>query len=98
MMSGNGITPHVTKIVKAGRLNVRPVCTTCAWKGRVCGTSDAATVNAERHVREAAAYAREAANPTPVDDSCRGGTCDGLNLCSRHSMEYQTKYGRAYNE
>lgn len=32
------------------------------------------------------------------DKGCRGGKCDGLSQCSRHSQEYQRRYGRAYNE
>jgi hypothetical protein len=32
------------------------------------------------------------------DSGCRGGKCEGLSQCSRHSSEYQSKYGRAYNE
>lgn len=30
---------------------------------------------------------------------CSGGTCQDINrLCSKHSMEYQIRYGRASNE
>lgn len=33
------------------------------------------------------------------DDVCAGGVCqDILRLCSKHSMEYQMRYGRASNE
>lgn len=32
-------------------------------------------------------------------DLCRGGTCHGiLDLCSKHSMQYQRQFGRAANE
>lgn len=32
------------------------------------------------------------------DDGCRGGTCGPHDLCSRHGQEYQSRFGRAYNE
>ena len=32
------------------------------------------------------------------DNGCRGGSCGPFTQCSRHSQEYQAKYGRAWNE
>lgn len=33
------------------------------------------------------------------DDKCSGGGCvDILRLCSKHSAQYQRRYGRASNE
>lgn len=29
---------------------------------------------------------------------CSGGKCDGYSMCSKHSLEYQNRYGRAFNE
>lgn len=46
-------------------------------------------VAADKARKEAAANERAC---TP------GQTCKGLSLCSKHSMEYQREFGRAYNE
>jgi hypothetical protein len=34
-----------------------------------------------------------------LSQECRGGKCTSIyDLCSRHQMQYQTRYGRASNE
>jgi len=88
--------PHTTPAEQAaldcitGLLADR-VLTGTKYEGHTVAPPNLSVFGANRAISDLAAL------PYP-DNGCRGGECTPMSQCSRHSQEYQRRYGRAWNE